>query len=134
MPIYEYACTICSNVFEKLRPMSEMDEPANCPDCGSDSKRQLSVFLSFLHRLGRPDVGHRGRRRLLRRWRRRRLRLRSLGLDPRRLAFTRSWSFQRASPFTAFTRTRRSNEETPRSHSGTHAGNAVAVGHKVGGD
>ena len=47
MPIYEYACTICSNVFEKLRPMSRMDEPANCPDCGSDSKRQLSVFLSF---------------------------------------------------------------------------------------
>ena len=47
MPIYEYACTICSNVFEKLRPMSEMDEPANCPDCGSDSRRKLSVFMSF---------------------------------------------------------------------------------------
>ena len=47
MPIYEYACTICSNVFEKLRPMSQMDEPANCPDCGSDARRQLSVFLSF---------------------------------------------------------------------------------------
>ena len=82
MPIYEYACTICSNVFERLRPMSEMDEPANCPDCGSDSKRQLSVFLSFSTGANGRDVGHRGRRRLLR-WRRgRRVRLRGLRVGP----------------------------------------------------
>lgn len=47
MPIYEYTCTICSNSFQKLRPMSEVNEPAHCPDCGSDSQRQLSVFMSF---------------------------------------------------------------------------------------
>ena len=47
MPIYEYTCTICSNSFQKLRPMSEVNESANCPDCGSDSQRQLSVFMSF---------------------------------------------------------------------------------------
>ena len=47
MPLYEYACAICLNRFEKLRPMSEMDEPTPCPDCGADSRRQLSVFMSF---------------------------------------------------------------------------------------
>ncbi len=47
MPIYEYTCAICSNTFEKLRTMSEMDAPASCPDCGSNSKRRLSVFMSF---------------------------------------------------------------------------------------
>ena len=54
MPIYEYACTICSNIFEKLRPMSEMDDPANCPDCGSGSKRPAVGVPVVLHRLGWP--------------------------------------------------------------------------------
>ena len=47
MPIYEYTCTICSNNFDKLRPISQMDDAAPCPDCGSGSERQLSVFISF---------------------------------------------------------------------------------------
>ena len=47
MPIYEYNCSICSSTFEKLRPMSQMDDEAHCPDCGGDSRRQLSVFASF---------------------------------------------------------------------------------------
>lgn len=47
MPLYEYACAICDNHFERLRPVSQMDESTNCPDCGSASERQLSVFASL---------------------------------------------------------------------------------------
>lgn len=47
MPVYEYACATCGNRFEKLRPMSRMDEQAPCPDCGGDSRRVLSVFAAF---------------------------------------------------------------------------------------
>ena len=47
MPIYEYACAICANRFEKRRSMSRMDEAAPCPDCGSESRRVLSVFAAF---------------------------------------------------------------------------------------
>ena len=47
MPLYEYTCGTCSNTFEKLRLFDQMDDPAPCPDCGSESRRQLSVFMSF---------------------------------------------------------------------------------------
>jgi putative FmdB family regulatory protein len=47
MPLYEYTCQICSNAFERLRPIGQMDDPTNCPDCGGRSDRQLSVFSSF---------------------------------------------------------------------------------------
>lgn len=48
MPIYEFACTRCDHKFEQLRPMDRMAEPAQCPMCDSDSKRQLSVFSAFM--------------------------------------------------------------------------------------
>ncbi len=47
MPIYEYTCLTCSNRFDKRRSMSQMDDPANCPDCGSESRRVFSVFAAF---------------------------------------------------------------------------------------
>lgn len=47
MPIYEYGCTVCGNRFERLRSMSQMDDEAPCPECDSESKRQLSVFAAF---------------------------------------------------------------------------------------
>lgn len=47
MPIYEYTCNICKNRFEKRRTMSQMNEPTPCPDCGSASQRQFSVFAAF---------------------------------------------------------------------------------------
>ena len=47
MPIYEYICTSCHHPFERLRPMSRMDDEAPCPECDSDSQRQLSVFAAF---------------------------------------------------------------------------------------
>ena len=42
MPLYEYDCPACGQVFEKLVRMSQADEVA-CPHCGNaHSKRHLS--------------------------------------------------------------------------------------------
>lgn len=48
MPIYEYACSVCGNKFDKLRPVSRMDDDAPCPICEGDSERKLSVFAAFV--------------------------------------------------------------------------------------
>ena len=47
MPIYEYVCNTCSHRFDKLRPISRMDDEAPCPICEGDSERKLSVFAAF---------------------------------------------------------------------------------------
>ena len=47
MPIYEYRCGSCGTVFDRLRPMSRMDDEAPCPECDGESSRQLSVFAAF---------------------------------------------------------------------------------------
>jgi putative FmdB family regulatory protein len=39
MPLYEYFCDNCEQVFTKLRTMSEYREPAGCPVCASPSDR-----------------------------------------------------------------------------------------------
>ncbi|MGB9606494.1 MAG: FmdB family zinc ribbon protein [Bryobacteraceae bacterium] len=47
MPLYEYQCAECGEVFELLRRADEADEPAECPRCGSEhTQRQLSLFSS----------------------------------------------------------------------------------------
>ena len=43
MPIYEYTCVTCYNRFDKRRSMSQMNDPAPCPDCGSESRRVFSA-------------------------------------------------------------------------------------------
>ena len=47
MPIYEYTCQSCGHGFDRLRPMSRMDDEAPCPVCDGDSSRQLSVFAVY---------------------------------------------------------------------------------------
>ena len=47
MPIYEYVCNTCSHKFEKLRPMSRMNDDAPFPICEGDSEKKLSVFAAF---------------------------------------------------------------------------------------
>ena len=47
MPLYEYKCETCSHTFDRLRSIGRMDDEALCPDCGNDSQRQMSVFVSF---------------------------------------------------------------------------------------
>lgn len=48
MPLYEYYCADCHSKTEVLRPMSQADEPMECPMCHSRrTSRKLSVFSAF---------------------------------------------------------------------------------------
>jgi putative FmdB family regulatory protein len=44
--MYEYVCLKCKTRFELLRSLSERDEPAECPECGTKKKhvRAPSLF------------------------------------------------------------------------------------------
>ena len=42
MPTYDYACPSCGG-FDAFRSLSERNEPAACPDCGTASVR---VFVT----------------------------------------------------------------------------------------
>ena len=49
MPIYEYKCTDekCAQVTEKLRKMSEVDDPVQCEKCDKEAKRTFPSRTSF---------------------------------------------------------------------------------------
>ncbi|MCS6801534.1 MAG: zinc ribbon domain-containing protein [Chloroflexota bacterium] len=47
MPIYEYRCVEERKLFQVRRPMSQLDEPTACPDCGAPAKRVLSLFATI---------------------------------------------------------------------------------------
>ena len=42
MPLFEYRCKYCGNVFEVLRPKS--GDYCSCPKCGGNGERLISVF------------------------------------------------------------------------------------------
>ncbi len=43
MPIYEFECTACGDIFERLQKLSDAD-PTDCPVCGKPKvKRRLSA-------------------------------------------------------------------------------------------
>lgn len=43
MPIYEFECTSCATVFDRLQKLSDPD-PLDCPECGKRSvKRRLTA-------------------------------------------------------------------------------------------
>jgi putative FmdB family regulatory protein len=45
MPIYEYRCESCGQIFEKRRSISEADHGIQCPECDSEEiERLLSAF------------------------------------------------------------------------------------------
>ncbi|WP_273846615.1 FmdB family zinc ribbon protein [Rubrobacter calidifluminis] len=46
MALYEYRCAECEEHFDLMRPMSQADEPARCPECGSDSSERV-ITASF---------------------------------------------------------------------------------------
>lgn len=46
MALYEYRCSACGEEFERRKPMSEADSPADCPACGKEAGRLPSVFAS----------------------------------------------------------------------------------------
>ncbi len=41
MPIYEYQCPNCGQVFDKLMSFSEADKLPVCPSCGEKETRKL---------------------------------------------------------------------------------------------
>jgi putative FmdB family regulatory protein len=47
MPIYEYVCHECNLRFEELRPLSRMDDVAQCPSGHTSPRRVLSTFAAF---------------------------------------------------------------------------------------
>ena len=48
MALYEYKCADCEERFDLMRPMSSADDPAQCPECGSDdSRRVISNFAAI---------------------------------------------------------------------------------------
>ena len=44
MPLYEYYCPPCGSQFDVLRPVSQMDSPAVCPEGHTTNNRVLSIF------------------------------------------------------------------------------------------
>lgn len=47
MPLYEYICDDCKEVFEELTGMSETENGPVCPACGSEkTRRQFSTFAA----------------------------------------------------------------------------------------
>ncbi len=44
MPLYDYKCSRCGTVFERLVRRSDADKPQRCPNCGStETKRVMSA-------------------------------------------------------------------------------------------
>jgi putative FmdB family regulatory protein len=53
LPLYEYYCDKCDEVFESVQPISKSDQPAACPKCGSTSDRIMpTTFASMSRRQG----------------------------------------------------------------------------------
>lgn len=45
MPIYEFQCQQCSNIFEELVRMGSTGEGLGCPDCGAmEIRKKVSTF------------------------------------------------------------------------------------------
>lgn len=46
MPIYEFECTACGDIFERLQKLSDAD-PADCPVCGKRKVKRRLTAPSF---------------------------------------------------------------------------------------
>lgn len=42
MPLYEYSCAV-HGLFDEVRSFSESSAPCNCPQCGLESPRVISI-------------------------------------------------------------------------------------------
>ena len=50
MPLYEYYCENCDEVFEALRSVSASDEPSPCPKCGREAGRIMPTTFASMSR------------------------------------------------------------------------------------
>ncbi|MDI6602052.1 MAG: zinc ribbon domain-containing protein [Thermoanaerobacteraceae bacterium] len=58
MPLYEYHCKDCDNVFEMLVNFSESNKKVKCPECESENTEKLiSGFASCGSDSGFSDAG-----------------------------------------------------------------------------
>lgn len=46
VPLYEYRCATCDDVFEQRRSMADADGEVACPSGHTDVRRLLSVFAA----------------------------------------------------------------------------------------
>lgn len=55
MPLYEFRCRRCKNVYERLLSREQRDEPGECPQCGcARSQRLMSTFAG--HKSGGGSI------------------------------------------------------------------------------
>ena len=47
MPIYEYLCEKCGNMFEELTLSMNDKDSVKCPKCGAKGNRQVSGFAAI---------------------------------------------------------------------------------------
>lgn len=58
MPIYEYKCNTCEQVFDELVPMNTEGDSLKCPKCGNvGAKRLISAFAAHGLENGHIAVG-----------------------------------------------------------------------------
>jgi putative FmdB family regulatory protein len=58
MPIYEYTCNACNEIFALLKWGTSDDEESGCPKCGSkDIKKLISSFSCSSPGDSRPSSG-----------------------------------------------------------------------------
>ena len=46
MPIYEFECKECKDKFEKLMPMTKVNEDINCPPCSKSKTHSVNRTIS----------------------------------------------------------------------------------------
>ena len=47
MPVYEYRCPNCTQVFERLVSFADGGRDVNCPTCGAQAGKLLSTFAAI---------------------------------------------------------------------------------------
>ncbi|MGZ3577951.1 MAG: FmdB family zinc ribbon protein [Syntrophales bacterium] len=47
MPIYEFECTACNHIFERLMKVGEDQKGLTCPQCGVQNLKKLIGCASF---------------------------------------------------------------------------------------
>ena len=50
MPLYEYYCEACDNVFEALRSVRESEASTPCPECLGDAERIMPTTFASMSR------------------------------------------------------------------------------------
>ena len=46
MPFYKYYCKECDKIFEEFFKVEERKSTCNCPDCNTESNRDIKDFCS----------------------------------------------------------------------------------------